>query len=778
MSKTLFLIEAPGKVTKISHLLGDSYEVVATIGHLIDLNPKEMSVDLEHNFEPTYVPIDGKSKLITQIKKYAKSTKDVILATDQDREGEMIAWGIASVLNLKNPKRIAYTEITKTAILEAIKNVRNIDKDLVDAQKTRRILDRIVGYELSPLLLKVLHTNNLSAGRVQSVVARLIMDREKEINEFFKDDTNSVFKVEGTFTNKKDTLSAKLYSGNEIAGITKLDKIKKIMDKFVDSTFTVSEIEKKEGKQKPSPPFSTSTMQQEAGRKFGMTAKRTMMAAQNLYEAGLISYIRTDSITLSEDAHKNIQKYVEKAFGEDYYSRRQYKSKSVNAQEAHEAIRPTDVSVTEVAEKGKIQNDEIKLYSLIWKRTVASQMVDAKIQTILVHIGIDKLKDYQFISQTKKILFFGFLKVYNLQNIENDEEKEDVISKIPDKGTVLKREEIVAKQTYDKPPSHFDDASLIHKMDQLEIGRPATTASIIAKILEREYVKKDDVSGVEKDSIVLTLTKNIVHEDVQKVFLGKEVNKFVPTELGKIVVDFLLKYFPDVMSYEFTAEMEKKLDEIAAGKLGRVKLLTDFYKQFHKIVENVKTNIKTLDIPTKQMRLLGKHPETDLEIYATVARYGPVIKMCAGKKCTYAPIPKSLTVDTIKLVDALELLKYPKLIGTYEDNEIKLQKGKYGFYLIYGKEKISTGDKEDITEKDAIALIKEKLSNVLWTASEGKKTYKILNGQYGEYLSISGVGKARNIKLPKDFDIKEMSVDKVKEIIKNAPKKRRFVKKT
>jgi DNA topoisomerase-1 len=801
MGKILILVESPHKAETIKKMLGKNYDVIATVGHIMDLDPKGMSIDIKNNFEPIYVQNEDKKTVISEIKKVAKTADKIFFAADPDREGEMIAWSSAQILKIKDPKRISYTEITKDAITYALEHPRKIDMNLVDAQKTRRILDRIVGYEISPILMKIFSILHISAGRVQSVVARLIIDKENEINEFLKKDINSSFKFIGEFKFDKNILSSNLFhvGKNSIKNeninndednvddnddenekgnvkIETLKDAKELLEKFKKSKFSISKINDKILTRNPLPPFSTSSMQQASSNKLGLDVKRTMYAAQHLYEAGFITYLRTDSINLSVEALKNIGSFIVKKYGKEYHKETIYKSKGKNTQEAHEAIRPTDINQLEISGKN-INNDELRLYNLIWKRTVASQMTPAKIKQIEIHIGIDNMKKYEFITKTDTIEFAGYLKVYNVDEINNENV---MINKIPKVGTKLEMVKIVSKQTYKKPPSRYNDGSLVNKIkpENLNIGRPATTMSIITKIQERGYVVKKDVDGIEKEMTTLVLNNNKIEETKEKIMLGKENQKFVPTELGMMVNDFLVNYFPTLMNYQFTSDMEEKLDNIAEGETQWLSVMKTFYKDFHPIVEKVSGNLKEL-IKDKQ-RVIGKHPESGEEIIATIGKYGPYVKMKQGKKTIQAPIQKPLTIDTITIQDVLKLFEYPKNLGKYNEEDVLLQKGKFGYYLIVGKEKISVGDKNDISLDDAIKAIKEKEAKTLWKKTDGKTIYQVLNGPYGQYIKVTfSSKKSINVKLPKDTDLEKLKLETVKELVANwKPPKRRFTKKT
>jgi len=506
-----------------------------------------------------------------------------------------------------------------------------------------------------------------------------------------------------------------------------------------------------------------------------------MSAAQNLYEAGYITYLRTDAVTLSDDALTSIGVYINDTYGSKYYRRVQYKSKGKNTQEAHEAVRPTDVKNVDSLTGKRIGNDELKLYSLIWKRAVASQMTPAKIKQIQIHIDISNVKKYEFISKTEVVQFAGFLKVYNIEDVEKEQEPIETIKTMPNKNDILEVIEIVGKQGFQKPPSRYSEGTLTKKMnpENLNIGRPATTQSFITKIQERDYVKKGDIDGVEKDIITLKLNnKKILSSVIEKIMYGKETNKFYPTELGFKVNDFLMKYFPNIMNYQFTSDMEEKLDEIAEGKIKWLKVMKDFYKDFHPTVTQLILEAKTLVKMNK--KILGKYPNTDENIEVTLAKFGPVVKMKRNKKYIYAPIRAPLTQDNITLADAIKLLEYPKSLGQYEGIDVLLQKGPYGFYIKYNGENVAVGENADIKLTEAIEAIKKRNSGYLWTGTDGVSSFKILNGKFGMYINITNIKtkKKRNVKLPKDTDVASLTLDKVKEIVSTWKPKRRFVKKT
>ena len=797
MGKILVIVESPGKIKKIQSIVGPKYEVLSSVGHIIDLDPsksiKEV-IDIEHGFTPSYVPTKpNQRKVIKNLKEKAKNSSGILLAADEDREGEMIAWSIAYVLKLKNPQRIVFNSITKNEILKAVKNPKGLDYNLINAQKTRRIMDRIVGYEISPLLWRNIGKGKLSAGRVQSVVVRLIIDREKEISEFMNKDSKSFFKFKGTFSHKnkkfittlnelQSTDKKGIYKGG-VAKITNKKKSMDFLEKCKKAIFTVKSVFDKPSYRNPSAPFTTSSLQQEAHRKLGFNPKRVMYSAQKLYEGGFITYMRTDSSNLSSEAMNNIKKFVTDKYGKEYYRKKVYSSKGKHTQEAHEACRPTNINQMSVEGKGKFGNDEIRLYNLIWKRTVASQMTPAEYSITTIQIAISTCSDYYFCSTIENLVFDGFLVVYNVKSIEesNDETEDNLDIPIPKVGTKLDMIDITGTEDYPKPPVRFNHGSIINKLEELTIGRPATYASFITKIQERGYVKIGDTDGVEKDSLILNLDKNKkISNKSKKIILGKEKNKFIPTDLGKIVNTFLINGFPKIMDYKFTAKMENQLDNVANGKLIWNKILEDFYKDFHQLVEKLMKEKPVIE--DEFTRKLGKDPKTNNEIVATVAKFGPVVKIITSKgKDKYAPIKKPLTLEKITLKDALELFEFPKELGKYKRKNVILNRGKFGFYITWGSLKSSV-DNDKIKLDDAIKYIEDKNKKNLGEFSSKTKTYYILEGQYGKYISVvpNTGSKRTNVSLPKNTKIEDLTLEKVEEIVNkkyNKPKNKVLKKK-
>jgi DNA topoisomerase-1 len=829
MSKILVIVESPGKIKKIKSILGNNYEVMASVGHIIDLKKNELSFDPE-TFEPNYSPMDGKGEVIKKLKKTASISKDVLLATDEDREGEMIAWSLAHVLKLKEPKRIVFNSITKNELLNAVKNPKEIDMNMVDAQKTRRVLDRLVGFKISPILWKTMR-DSLSAGRVQSVVVRIIIDKENEINEFFnnKENNSSFIKFHANFNYGKNTsMNALLYTTkknktskkdkennnnddenddkendndkNEKVGdkyfivkMENIDEAKKLLEVFMNSIFTVNNITNKPSIRNPPPPFTTSTLQQEASRKLGFPVKKTMSCAQKLYEAGFITYMRTDSTNLSDEAINNIKKYVIQTYSEENYRFRQYKDKKGNTQEAHEAVRPTDVFTDNVFTSDTINIDEKKLYNLIWRRTVASQMTPAEFNITTIEINISKAKDYLFISQIENLVNPGYLLVYNIKNMDEEEgeNKEDNNGKIPKLKTKLNVENINATQEYKRPPTRYNEASLVNKLDpkNLNIGRPSTYASIIAKIQEKGYVKVQDNEGISKECITLLWDgkSDEIVENKKIIKLGQDKSKLTPTDMGKRVNTFLVANFPNIMDYKFTSNMETNLDKIAEGEIIWNDLLKNFCDKFNPVCEELLN--KEINIQDDNLRILGNHPEKNHEISATIGKYGAMVRMKTGKtKYIYAPIKSPLTLEKITLEDALKLFEYPKELGKYKKNKVELCKGKYGLYIKYmdknyslnkDKETQEGGDKEDkeeideanITLEEVIKIIDEKNKDVIWQ----KNNMLIKEGQYGKYLMIKNKipnKKPMFVSIPDDFDITNISDKSINELIENNKKKR------
>ena len=784
MSKILFIVESPGKIKKIQSILGSQYIVDASVGHVMDIPSDDMHIDVKNNFEPYYKVKPGYTKKVSTLKNLAKQAKFIILAMDEDREGEAIANGLIMALCLKKGTyhRVGFNEITKKGIMKGIDNPRPLNYDLVYAQKARCVLDKYIGYSLSPLLWKAIMPK-LSAGRVQSIVGRVIVDKENEIKQFFENGAGTFFKTKGYFIIEKQILECNLYekdskNDNVYQGyngsVSKMED-EKVMYKFLDkckkSEYKIAHMFDKASFRNPSPPFITSSLQQEASIKFGFGPKITMSIAQSLYEKGLITYMRTDSTMIADDAIKEIKKYVIDRWGKEYFRKLQYKSKIKNAQEAHEAIRPTHIENI----NGGITPQEKKLYSLIWKRTVASQMAPAKINNKYIQIDISKNKDYYFESKFEEILFLGFLKVYN------EEIKNDIINFKLEIGQKINVDKIQSKQDYDRPPNRFTEASMIKHLEKNGIGRPSTYASMVDKVIQKKYAEKGDISGVEKDSKILTLNfKNNIKlkEELKKIIIGKETNKLTPTSLGFQVIDYLVNKFDQVMDYKFTAKMEDKFDDISNGKQIWYNVLNEFNDNFKKILDNEQNTSNKNNIyndPNK--RVLGTDNVTGYQVIATKGPYGSYIKLEGPTKgkSKIASIEDNI-LSEINLDEALELLKYPFELGKYENKKIFIKKGLSGIYLNWNKQNFPIP--ENITE---IELTSEKASNIINNKNKNnygqligtkKEIYTILNGDYGPFVNIQKGKKKFNVSLKslvKDdlSKLKDVTVEQIENIIKN-----------
>ena len=795
----LFIVESPGKIKKISQILGKNYIVKASVGHIRDLDPNKMSIDIDNYFEPIYIIM--KHDVVKNLKNAMKNVDMVYLAADSDREGEQIAQSLYDVLKPKKYKRLRFNAITKTAITDAIKNADKIDKNLVDAQKARRVLDRLYGYLISPILQKQLG-GKLSAGRVQSVAAKIVIDKENEIENFIdKNSDSSFFKVNGLFSgikatlyessNKKSYLLEKPFKG-KIAQLSIVDENEDepnlnviiFMKKCLKSEFMIHAVFDKIANKSPTPPFTTSTLQQEANRKFGMSVDLTMKIAQKLYEEGYITYMRTDSVEISQDGHKEIKKVIEKEYGEEYYQKNVYKNKSVSAQMAHEAIRPTHPDILSL-EKELDDKYQIKLYKLIWQRTIASQMKPAKINITTIQISISKfIKEkiepfYYFQGQIEKIIFPGFMLVY-MESIDDPEDNSMIMTlpkwtnfkgKIPSIGTKLFMEEIIAKQEYMKPPPRYSEASLVKKLEELGIGRPSTFVNTIKTIIMREYIKIDDVPGIKKEITVYTIKSNksnksknkkslmTIFEDKNTILLGKETKKIIPTNLGITVNNFLVENFTEMMDYKFTAKIEEELDAISNGSKVWQNVIKKFYAKLYPNVEKLSVNKGIFKSPE---RLIGIDND-GVEIYAINTKYGPKIKKMIGNKTIYGDIDKPLTIDTIKIKDAIKIFKYPELLGKYKTNEVFLKKGKFGMFISCGNDNYSIGKElpNDFNIKKAIEIIEKnnakKIAEFNITNNKKKIRAIVLNGKYGPYVQVIEKNKKKNYPVPRNMNPKNIT---------------------
>ena len=762
MAKNLVIVESPAKAKTIEKFLGEDYTVKSSFGHIRDLNKKVISIDIENNFDPIYIIPDDKHKIVSELEKEAKKAEIVWLASDEDREGEAIAWHLKEALKLKDDKvrRIVFNEITKTAIIHAVENPREIDNNLVDAQQARRILDRIVGYEISPILWKKVKPA-LSAGRVQSVAVRLIVERENEIKNF---NSTSQFKVTAEF--KLKTTTKPLIATLNKRFDTK-DEVIEFLKACIGATFIVNSVEKKPAKQSPAPPFTTSTLQQEASRKFGYSVSKTMMVAQQLYEAGYITYMRTDSVNLSQMALTLAEEEITNSFGKEYVHIRRYTTKSKGAQEAHEAIRPTSLKNKTIEGDSSAK----RLYDLIWKRTIASQMADAKLEKTTININISTRKE-NFITQGEVILFDGFLKVYSVST-DDDQESEELASKLPDiqQGENLNLIISKAQQTFTQQPPRYNEASLVKKLEDLGIGRPSTYAPTISTIQKREYIVKEDRPAKQRTVEVITLSKNEIQEKKIEENFGAEKSKLFPTDIGTIVNNFLVQNFKDIVDYNFTADIEKEFDEIAQGKKNWRKVIGAFYKPFHNEVDQVAEKSEK----TSGEKLIGIDPKSGKNIYAKIGRFGPMVQMgetSNEEKPKFASMQKDQRIDDITLKEALTLFEMPRNVGQFESIDVIVNVGRFGPYIKYGTTNVSLPKGEDpysILLEKCIDLIKNKPSKekkVLKTFAEDSGI-EILEGMYGPYIKYNGA----NYKIPKGKKIDDLSFDECKQIIDKAPAK-------
>jgi DNA topoisomerase-1 len=760
MSKNLVIVESPAKAKTIEKYLGRDFVVKSSIGHIRGLPSKNGSVDVANNFAPKYEVDPEKRKVIAELKTAAKGAT-VWLASDEDREGEAIAWHVAEVLKLdpKTTKRIVFHEITQHALDEAVKNPRTIDMNLVEAQQARQSLDYLVGFELSPVLWRKVRAG-LSAGRVQSVAVRLIVEREEEIENHVPE---SSFKLTAIF---------KLADGTELPAVsptkfTSADDVKKVLEAFANSTFTVSDISQKPGTRSPSAPFTTSTLQQEASSKLGMSPRSTMRAAQRLYEAGHITYMRTDSVNLSTQALGAMTGFIKETYGENYHQYRTYKSKSANAQEAHEAIRPTDVRKEFAGE----DDQQTKLYNLIWRRTLASQMAPAQLENTTVSIAASDSKE-MLEAKGQVVLFDGFLKVYGRS-------KDDTLLPQLNTGDTLQLQIVEALENLSRGPARYTEATLVRQLEEMGIGRPSTYASTINTIQTRGYVERGDLEGVEKDIQKLTLQNGNITEATEKIMYGRDSNKLFPTDTGKVVTDFLVKYFAEVMDYDFTKDIEEELDRIALDKTDRVSVLKEFYNPFHKLVE---ASADVSRAEATQARLLGNDPASDQPIYARFGRFGPMLQkgeQSDDPKPDFAPMPAGAKIETVTLEQALEMFKLPRLVGQTEDGQdIKANIGRFGPYIQVGKlfVSIKPHDPQKISLEEARELYAAKLK------AEAEKNIadfgdgiKVLNGRYGPYVTDG----TKNAKILKDTDPKSITHEQAKAMLAAAPAaKRRTFRRT
>ena len=766
MQENLVIVESPAKAKKIEEFLGKDYKVMSSYGHIRDLKKKELSIN-EQTMEPDYEIPDEKKKLVTELKATAKKAKKIWLASDEDREGEAISWHLCEVLGLDEEKtsRIVFHEITKPAILDAIQHPRHLDMNLVNAQQARRVLDRLVGFKLSPVLWRKVKPA-LSAGRVQSVAVRLIVEREREIQKF---KSESYYRVSAIFALINE-------NGNATEVKAELDKrfktheeVEAFLEKCKDAKFTVEAVNKKPLKRTPAPPFTTSTLQQEAARKLGFTVSQTMMIAQKLYESGRITYMRTDSVNLSTLCTNASKDEIIKVYGSEYSQPRAYHTHSKGAQEAHEAIRPTYMN--EISIDGTSQ--EKRLYELIWKRTIASQMADAQIEKTTINIHIDNAEE-KFVANGEVITFDGFIKVYR-ESTDDEDGTEDATHILPAMkvGDELQRREITATEKFSAAPLRYTEASLVKKLEDLGIGRPSTYAPTISTIQQREYVQKGDKKGVERSYTIDSLKGIKVTQKVKKEIAGNEKGKLLPTDIGIVVNDFLMENFPGIMDYNFTANVEQKFDDIAEGKTEWNKWMKTFDKDFEPEVSKV-MNARSQHKAGE--RELGTDPKTGKPVFVKIGRFGPVAQIGSAEdkdKPLFAQLPSNLSIETITLEEALELFKLPRELGEFEGTKVSVGTGRFGPYVQHNRKYVSIPKGEDpmtITLDRAIELIQEKRETEqkrhLKSFAEDEKL-ELLNGKYGPYIAYDG----KNYRLPKNKmeNVEALTYEECMTIIKEAP---------
>ncbi|GHE63883.1 type I DNA topoisomerase [Roseivirga thermotolerans] len=765
MSKNLVIVESPAKAKTIEGYLGKDFKVVSSYGHVRDLPKGDKAIDIENGFKPTYEVTADKKEVIKNLKKLAKEAEMIYLASDDDREGEAISWHLKEALKLKegHTKRIVFREITKSAIQKALENPRTIDEDLVNAQQARRILDRLVGYELSPVLWKKIK-RGLSAGRVQSVAVRLVVEREREIDQF---EVNSFFKVSAIFDIDGKELKAEIPKRFDSE-----EEARAFLESCKGASYTIESLDKKPAKRSPAAPFTTSTLQQEASRKLGFSVSQTMTLAQRLYEAGKISYMRTDSVNLSEEAVSGALSEIKSAFGEAYAKRRQFKTKSQSAQEAHEAIRPTDFSAHSA---GKDYNEK-RLYELIWKRTIASQMAEAQLERTTVTIGISTNSE-KLVAQGEVVVFEGFLKVY-IESTDDDDQTEEAKGMLPPLtvGQSLQLEFMKARQGFTRPPARYTEASLVKKLEEMGIGRPSTYAPTISTIQKREYVLKENRDGVERNYKELVFKNDQLNTNTLTEITGAEKSKLFPTNIAMVVNDFLVDHFPNVIDYSFTANVEEEFDQIASGSQNWDQMIKNFYGRFHQTVEQTE-QIKRSDVGSS--RELGIDPESGKPVIARLGKFGPLVQIGetsedSEEKPKFASLKKGQFIESITLEDALELFKLPRQVGEFEGKAITAAIGRFGPYLRHDNKFVSLGKEHDplsIDETTAIELIEAKrkadAEKFIKTFDENPDV-QVLNGRWGPYIKV---GK-QNVKIPKDKVAEELTLEECLELAANAPAKK------
>lgn len=762
MAKNLVIVESPAKAKTIEGYLGKDFVVLSSYGHVRDLASKGVAIDVDNNFKPVYEVSSDKKSLVSDLKKKVKEVDTVWLATDEDREGEAISWHLYETLKLKDKdtKRITFNEITKTAVLKAIESPRQIDQNLVNAQQARRILDRLVGFELSPVLWRKVKPS-LSAGRVQSVAVRLLVEREREIISF---KSKSYFRVTGNFAKGKDKLTGVLAHNLDTDKETEA-----FLNDCKEATFSVTDVVKAPGTKNPSAPFTTSTLQQEASLKLGFSVSKTMQVAQALYEAGHITYMRTDSVSLSETAIEAAKATITKNYGAEYSNPKKFQNKNKGAQEAHEAIRPSDFNVSSV----NANRDEDRLYDLIWKRSIASQMAPAKLERTTIKIGSPKVSDI-FVVKGEVIKFEGFLKVYLESNLDEDEEDSAVEGLLPDLkvGEEVTTTSILARERFTMAPPRYVEASLVKKLEELGIGRPSTYAPTISTIQKRGYVEKLEHEGTERKYLSYTLKNNNLGKEELTEITGRDRNKLSPTDIGLVVTDFLVEHFGNIMDYNFTAEVELEFDEIAQGMMEWTEMLKKFYHPFHETVEN------TLEHSERASgeRFIGNHPKTNEKIIVRIGRFGPMAQIGEteeDKKPQYASLLPHQSIETITLEEVLDLFKLPRELGTFEEKVVKANIGRFGPYIQHDGKFVSLkeDDPMEVSLERAIELIQEKRiedAKKMIKVFEEDPTMQILEGRWGPYLKV---GK-KNYKLPKDIEYAELTYEECLHIMENQPAKK------
>ncbi|MEN7546679.1 type I DNA topoisomerase [Rapidithrix thailandica] len=762
MSKNLVIVESPAKAKTIEKYLGKDYMVKSSYGHVRDLPKGDMAIDIDNGFEPKYEVTSDKKQVVSELKKLAKGAETVWLATDDDREGEAISWHLKEALKLNeaNTRRIVFHEITKNAIVNAIQSPRGIDLDLVKAQQARRVLDRLVGFEISPVLWRKIK-GGLSAGRVQSVAVRLVVERERDIDKF---EPKSSYKVSAEF----DLGNGKVLVAELPKRLATREETLAFLEQCKGAQFKIENLEVKPGKKSPAAPFTTSTLQQEASRKLGFSVSQTMTLAQKLYESGMITYMRTDSVNLSEEAIKAVAIQIKNAYGDKYVQTRQYKTKSKSAQEAHEAIRPTDFSRHDI----NGARNEQRLYELIWKRAVASQMADAKLEKTTATINIST-NEAKLVATGEVIKFDGFLKLY-IESTDDDQEEEQKKMLPPlNIGQELSLDHMKATERFTRPAARFTEASLVKQLEEMGIGRPSTYAPTISTIQKRGYAIKESKEGKPRNYQEMILTDNEIKESQKTEITGREKNKLFPTNIGMVVNDFLNKYFPNIVDYSFTAKVEEQFDQIAQGETIWNEMLKGFYKGFHETVEQTKSNANK----EATQRVLGTDPKSGKPISVKLGKFGPYAQigtMEDEEKPQYASLRKDQYIESITLEEALELFKLPREIGSFEDKPVLAAIGKFGPYIRHDNKFVSLGKEHDphTVELDvAIELIKAKRE------ADAKKTIKvfdenpdvkILNGRWGPYISY----QKKNYKIPKDTEAASLSLEDCMKIIETPPAKK------